>query len=68
MYPSTRLSRINTPRATLWSIVLLVTALGLFGAWANFSHAGSNASNTEFANEQRPQGLEEIFHAAMAVR
>ncbi len=58
MYPSMRLSRIHNPRATVWSIVLLVAALGMFGAWASQSARGSTAP-VEYANEQ-PQAAPEL--------
>jgi hypothetical protein len=35
MTSSFRLSRLNSPRATLWSAVLLIAAFIVFGVWAN---------------------------------
>lgn len=35
MTSSFRLSRLNAPRATLWSVALLVAASIMFGVWAN---------------------------------
>lgn len=38
MNPVFRLSRIEAPRATFWSVLLLVVALGVFGTWAHACH------------------------------
>ena len=35
MTSSFRLSRLNSPRATLWSAILLIAAFIVFGVWAN---------------------------------
>ncbi len=65
MYPALRLSRIRTPRATLWSIALLVVALGLFGTWASVSHAGARTS--EIA-DHTPVTLHDALHTAVAAK
>lgn len=67
MYPALRLSRIRNPRATLWSIALLVVALGLFGTWASVSHAGATARSAEFAGNDRLATLTDALHAAVAI-
>ena len=66
MYPSMRLSRIHNPRATVWSIVLLVAALGMFGAWAS-QHARGNTAPIEYANEQPQAGPELPVSGSLAV-
>ncbi len=38
MNPVFRLSRIDAPRATFWSVLLLIVALGVFGTWAHAFH------------------------------
>ena len=63
MNPVFRLSRIDAPRATLWSVLLLIVALGVFGTWAHVLHPAPAAEAMTTASSEL--SLDDLIRVAV---